>query len=52
MPEKVSLHTECTTPYVGEKCQLEIYVEKNLIEIFVNDGEYVISNVLYPVLRR
>ena len=52
VPEKVSLHAECITPYVGEKCRLEIYVEKNLIEIFVNDGEYVISNVLYPVLRR
>ena len=52
VPEKVSLHAECTTPYVGEKCRLEIYVEKNLIEIFVNDGEYVIINVLYPVLRR
>lgn len=52
VPEQVSLHAKCTTPYVGEKCRLEIYVEKNLIEIFVNDGEYVISNVLYPVLRR
>jgi len=26
---------------------LDIYVEKNLIEIFINNGEYVISNIVY-----
>lgn len=35
------------TPFVGEKASLEIFVEPNLIEIFVNDGEYVLSNVVY-----
>ena len=27
--------------------KLDIFVEPNLIEVFVNDGEYVISNVVY-----
>ena len=27
--------------------KLEIFAEPNLIEIFVNDGEYVLSNVVY-----
>ena len=26
---------------------VEIYVDKNLIEVFVNNGEYVISHVVY-----
>ena len=28
---------------------LEIFVDPNLIEIFVNDGEYVLSNVVYDL---
>ena len=28
---------------------MEILVDANLIEVFVNDGEYVISNVVYGV---
>ncbi len=31
----------------GEKSSLEIFVEPNLVEIFVDDGEYVFSNVVY-----
>ena len=41
----------CTIPYGGEKAELEIFVEPNLIEIFVNDGEYVLSNVVYELQR-
>ena len=51
-PAGVALHAKCRTPVIASApkaaCELEIYVEKNLIEIFVNDGQYVISNVLYP----
>lgn len=36
-----------TTPKVEGECRLDIFVDKNLIEIFVNDGQYVISNVVY-----
>lgn len=35
------------TPKVGKSCKLDIIVNKNIIEIYVNDGEYVISNVVY-----
>ena len=47
VPENAVLHTHCKTPQVGTVCDLEIYAERNLIEIFINDGQYVISNVLY-----
>ena len=47
VPANAAVHTKCKTPYVGDKCGLEIYAENNLIEIFVNDGQYVVSNVLY-----
>lgn len=47
VPGDAALHTVCRTPFVGGKCNVEIYLENNLIEIFVDDGRYVISNVLY-----
>ena len=45
--EDKKFRTDSTTPFVGEKAFLEIFVEPNLVEIFVNDGEYVLSNVVY-----
>ena len=49
---KVFPHTDskklhCQIPNAGEAVKLEIFAEPNLIEIFVNDGEYVLSNVVY-----
>ena len=35
------------TPEVGGDCRLDIFVDVNLIEIFINNGEYVISHVVY-----
>lgn len=35
------------TSVVNDGYELEIYADKNLIEVFVNNGEYVISNVVY-----
>ncbi|WWR14840.1 glycoside hydrolase family 32 protein [Lachnospiraceae bacterium JLR.KK008] len=35
------------TPDVKDGWHLDIYAERNLIEVFVNHGEYVISNVVY-----
>ena len=29
------------------KYELDIFVSENLIEVFVNNGQYVISNVVY-----
>lgn len=34
------------TPVVKEGNRLEIYVDSNLIEIYINDGEYVLSSVV------
>lgn len=36
-----------STPKLHGRYQLDIFVEPNLIEVFVNSGEYVISNVVY-----
>lgn len=38
---------EFETPEVKEGFRLDIYVDRNMIEVYVNDGEYVISNVVY-----
>lgn len=35
------------TPDVKDGWRLDIYVDRNLIEVFVNNGEYVISNAVY-----
>lgn len=35
------------TPVINEGNDLEIYVDSNLIEVFVNNGEYVLSSVVY-----
>ncbi len=37
------------TPEIKGGCHLDIYVDKNLIEIYVNEGEYVISNAVYDL---
>ena len=37
------------TPELREGYHLDIYVDRNLIEIFVNQGEYVLSNVVYDL---
>ena len=39
------LHCQITN--TGEKIHLEIFVDPNLIEISVNDGEYILSNAVY-----
>lgn len=39
--------TKFQTPELKDGCHLDIYVDANLIEVFVNDGEYVISNAVY-----
>ncbi len=35
------------TPRLHNGCHLAIYVDSNLIEVYVNDGEYVLTNVVY-----
>lgn len=38
-----------STPELVGKYNLDIFVEPNLIEIFVNDGQYVVSQVVYEL---
>lgn len=35
------------TPVINDGYELEIYVDEHLVEVFINNGEYVISNVVY-----
>ena len=37
------------SPEISGDCSLEIFVDRNLIEIFINDGEFVISHVVYDL---
>ena len=36
-----------STPKLGGRYKLDIFVDSNLTEIFVNDGQYVLSHVVY-----
>lgn len=40
------------TPELKDGCHVDIYVDANLVEVFVNDGEYVISNAVYGLGKR
>ncbi len=46
-PEGSGYGTVFGTPPLEEGFHVDIYVDSNLIEVYVNDGEYVISNVVY-----
>ncbi len=48
LPKFVALNRTARSPYVGSECDLEIYLDQNLIEIFIDDGRFVISQVIYP----
>ena len=43
------IRTGFETPEIEGNIHLDIYVDKNLIEVYINDGEYVISNVVYDL---
>lgn len=45
-------HLLCHTPDLREGCSLSVYVSDHLIEVFINDGEYVISNIVYDMGNR
>ena len=46
-PQDSNYRYTAETPVIRDGYSLEIYVDSNLIEVFVNDGEYVISSVVY-----
>ena len=41
------MRTVGATPVIEGAAQLDILVNEHLIEIFVNDGQYVLSHVVY-----
>lgn len=46
-PEFEGAHVVSETPEIKEGYLLEILVDQNFIEVFVNNGEYVVSNAVY-----
>lgn len=43
----VQIGTVFNTPKLDSKYDLKIYVDNGIVEIFINDGRYVISNIVY-----
>lgn len=37
------------TPEISGECALEVYVDENIIEVFINGGEYVVTNAVYDL---
>lgn len=40
-------HLVSETPELADGCRMEVLVDDNLVEVYINDGEYVISNAVY-----
>lgn len=54
--DRGEVFTECelkavkfNTPKLEGRYDLNIFIDKGIVEIFVNDGEYVITNVVYDM---
>ncbi len=45
-------HLLSITPEIKDGNKLEILVDEHLVEVFVNDGEYVISNIVYNLSNK
>lgn len=50
-PEHTNFRMQLSTPEVKDGFHLDVYVDSNLIEVFVNRGEYVISNAVYGLTK-
>ncbi len=46
-PSFPGAHLRSETPALKGGCHLDVVVDKDLVEVFVNDGECVISNAVY-----
>lgn len=46
-PERADFQMQSETPELRDGFHLDVYVDQNLIEVFVNQGEYVISHAVY-----
>lgn len=47
--EKSNYRMQSATPEIKDGDELDIYVNQHIIEVYINDGEYVISNVVYQL---
>lgn len=47
--ENMKCRSQFQTPELKGGSRIEVYVDENLIEVFVNGGEYVITNVVYDL---
>lgn len=47
-PHDKNIELTFTTPKIDE-CKLDIYTDLHIIEIFINDGYYVLSNIVYDL---
>lgn len=47
VPEGLSVSKRAGTPCIADSCELEIYWDEDIVEIFVNDGQYVLSLLSY-----
>ncbi len=43
------LKSVCETPELRDGFDVEIYIDENMAEVFVNGGEYVITNAVYDL---
>lgn len=41
--------TQFKTPELGTSCRLDIFVDSDIIETFVDQGRYVVSNIVYDL---
>ena len=46
-PSFEGAHLISETPELKDGCRLEVLADDSLVEIYINDGEYVISNAVY-----
>lgn len=50
-PANTRFGTQFATTEVKDGFHLDVYVDSNMIEVFVNNGEYVISNAVYGLAK-
>ena len=46
-PQRKPIGTQFKTPVIKGDIHLDIFLDQNVIEIYINDGYYVLSNIIY-----
>lgn len=47
LPNDSNIHTSSSSPYVGSECDIEVIMNNNIVEVYINGGQYVITNAIY-----